>query len=44
MNEFAPYAMQAPPFKRRTRQRFIEFDYSLLESIKLIQNGSASLA
>ncbi len=22
MNEFAPYAMQAPPLKRRTRQRF----------------------
>ncbi len=28
MNEFAPYAMQAPPLKRRTRQRFTEFDYS----------------
>ena len=27
MNEFAPYAMQAPPFKRRTRQRFTEIDY-----------------
>ena len=28
MNEFAPYAMQAPPFNRRTGQRFTEFDYS----------------
>ncbi len=28
MNEFAPYAMQAPPLKRCTRQRFTEFDYS----------------
>ena len=27
MNEFAPYAMQASPLKRRTRQRFTEFDY-----------------
>ena len=25
MNEFAPFAMQAPPLKRRTRQRFTEF-------------------
>ncbi len=29
MNEFKPYAMQAPPLKRRTRQRFTEFDYSV---------------
>ncbi len=29
MNEIAPYAMQAPPLKRRTRQRFTEFDYSV---------------
>ena len=28
MNEFAPYAMQAPPLKRRTRQRFTEIDNS----------------
>ena len=28
MNEFAPYAIQAPPLKRRTRQRFTEIDYS----------------
>ena len=28
MNEFVPYTMQAPPLKRRTRQRFTEFDYS----------------
>ena len=28
MNEFGPYAMQAPPLKRHTRQRFIEFDYN----------------
>ena len=27
MNEFAPYVMQAPALKRRTRQRFTEFDY-----------------
>ncbi len=30
MNEFAPYAMQAQPLKRRTHQRFTEFDYSKL--------------
>ncbi len=28
MNEFVLYAMQAPPLKRRTRQRFTEFDYN----------------
>ena len=28
MNEFAPYAMQAPLLKRRTHQRFTEVDYS----------------
>ncbi len=27
-NELAPYMMQASPLKRRTRQRFTEFDYS----------------
>ena len=27
MNEFAPYVMQGPPLKRRTCQRFTEFDY-----------------
>ena len=26
MNEFTPYAMQAPPLKRHTHQRFREFD------------------
>ncbi len=30
MNEFAPYAMQAPPVKRRTRQRFAKFYNSIL--------------
>ncbi len=28
MNKFAPYAMQAPPLKRRTHQWFTEFDFS----------------
>ncbi len=28
MNEFAPYVMEAPPLKRRTRQRFTEFNYN----------------
>ncbi len=28
MNEFALYAMQAPPLRRRTHQRFTEIDYS----------------
>ncbi len=28
MNDFVPYAIQAPPLKRHTRQRFTEFDYS----------------
>ncbi len=27
VNEFVPNAMQAPPLKRRTRQRFTEFDF-----------------
>ncbi len=34
INEFAPYAMQAPPLKRRTRQRFTEIDCSSLESVQ----------
>ena len=28
MNEFAAYTIQALPLKRRTRQRFTEFDYN----------------
>ena len=33
MNGFAPYAMQAPPLKRRTRKRFTEIDYNFHSSI-----------
>ena len=29
MNEFGPYAMQAPSLKRRTHQRFTEFNYNV---------------
>ena len=34
MNEFLPYAMQAPPLKRRTRQKFTEFDYSMSSHLR----------
>ncbi len=35
MNEFAPYAMQALPLKRRTRQTLTEFDYNRFASFDI---------
>ena len=36
MNEFASYAKQAPPFKRRIRQRFTDIDYTTSQWIIII--------
>ncbi len=39
MNEFVPCAIQALPIKRRTRQRFTEFDYNKInKALKMDKN------